>query len=278
MKYLNLGCAARFHPDWENVDFSPAAPNVRAHDLRDGIPYPDGTFDVVYHSHVLEHFSKHAAPVFLRECYRVLSPGGVMRVAVPDLERIARLYLEALEKASRGILGWEANYEWMLLEMYDQAVRESSGGSCGEYYSRDPIPNWDFIYERVGAEAKAAHDWVRASRQASQNGPAGLGSRLKYALRNPAKFLRHKLARVFLSEKDYHALQIGQFRMQGEVHQWMYDSYSLSRLLRASGFRNPQQRGPKESLIPNWTEFHLDTATDGSTHKPDSLWMEATRP
>jgi SAM-dependent methyltransferase len=278
MKYLNLGCGGRFHPDWENVDFSPVAPNVRAHDLRNGIPYPDGTFDVVYNSHVLEHFSKHAAPAFLRECYRVLSPGGVLRVAVPDLERIARLYLEALEKASLGIPKWQANYEWMLLELYDQAVRQCSGGSCGEYYSQDPIPNWDFIYERVGSEAEAGLDWVRASQRTNQNEPVRLRSKLDYVLHNPTKFLRHKLAKFLLSEEDYQALQIGQFRMQGEVHQWMYDSYSLSRLLCASGFRNPQQRGPKESLIPNWTEFHLDTATDGSTHKPDSLWMEATRP
>jgi predicted SAM-dependent methyltransferase len=131
-RLLNLGCGRRFHPEWENLDYSPAAASVCRHDLRDGIPYPDGSFDVVYHSHVLEHFSKQTAPNFLAECYRVLRPGGVIRVAVPDLETIARIYLEALEKVSQGIPGWAKNYEWMVLEMYDQAVRECSLGAFKE--------------------------------------------------------------------------------------------------------------------------------------------------
>src|SRR6185437_7104009 len=72
MRALNLGCGGRFQPDWENLDFAPASAAVRAHDLQKGIPFPDGTFDVVYHSHVLEHFPKQFAPSFLRECHRVL--------------------------------------------------------------------------------------------------------------------------------------------------------------------------------------------------------------
>jgi predicted SAM-dependent methyltransferase len=162
MKCLNLGCGGRFHPEWDNLDFFSHAPEVRAHDLRKGIPYPDQTFDVVYHSHLLEHFSKEQALIFLKECHRVLKTGGVIRVAVPDLEAIARLYLEALQKASQGSSRWAENYDWMMLEMYDQAVREHSGGSCNEYFSQNPIPNWDFVHERVGAEADAALAFVRA--------------------------------------------------------------------------------------------------------------------
>jgi predicted SAM-dependent methyltransferase len=53
----------------------------------------------VYYSHLLEHFPKHEAQGFTQECYRVLKPRGIIRVAVPDLERIARMYLQALERA-----------------------------------------------------------------------------------------------------------------------------------------------------------------------------------
>lgn len=95
MKLLNLGCGSRFHPAWVNIDTAPAEPSVVAHDLREGIPFPDAEFDAVYHSHVLEHFPKRSAGPFLAECLRVLRPGGILRVAVPDLERIARGYLEA---------------------------------------------------------------------------------------------------------------------------------------------------------------------------------------
>ncbi len=277
VRCLNLGCGHRFHLDWENVDFSSTGPGVRAYDLRKGIPYPDATFDVVYHSHLLEHFPKESAPVFLGECHRVLKPRGVIRVVVPDLETIVRLYLEALEKASHGVPGLAENYNWMLLEMYDQAVREHSGGSCNEYYSQNPIPNWDFVHERVGAEADAALAFVRAAaRQAGQ--PVRFQSKLGYILRNPGKFLQNRLAKLFLNKEDYKALKIGKFRRQGEVHLWMYDTYSLAQLLRSAGFRNPQRRQPNESQIPNWKEFHLDAAIDGRAHKPDSLYMEAVKP
>ncbi len=57
--------------------------------MRQGIPFPDRSFDVVYHSHVLEHLSKSEASKFLKECSRVLRPQGVLRVVVPDLEEIA---------------------------------------------------------------------------------------------------------------------------------------------------------------------------------------------
>jgi SAM-dependent methyltransferase len=277
MNYLNLGCGRRFHPGWVNLDFSPVAPNVRAHDLRKGIPYPDETFDVVYHSHVLEHLSKWDAPTFLRECRRVLRPGGLIRIAVPDLEQIARLYLEALEKASHGMPGWAENYDWMLLEMYDQAVREYPGGSCNAFYSQDSIPNWDFVYRRVGAEAEVALAYIRATtRQDSQ--AVQSSSKLRYIFRNPWKFVQHRLLKLLLSKDDYKALRIGRFRKQGEIHEWMYDAYSLARLLREAGFHNPQRCGATESQIPNWAQYCLDNESDGAPYKPDSMYMEALKP
>jgi len=246
--------------------------------LRKGVPYPDAAFDVVYHSHLLEHFSKESATVFLGECYRVLKPGGVIRVVVPDLEAIVRLYLEALEKAAQGVPGWAENYDWMLLEMYDQAVREQSGGSCNEYYRQEPIPNWDFVYGRVGAEAEAAIAYVRALSKESHDQNATWGSRLRFVLTHPRAVMENRILRLLLSRDDYEAFQVGRFRRGGEVHRWMYDAYSLARLLRGVGFSNPMPCKPSESLMPNWADYRLDVGADGKTHKPDSLFMEASKP
>lgn len=60
-------------------------------DLRFGIPFPDGSVTSIYASHLLEHLDFGQGQALLRECMRVLVPGGVISVAVPD----ARLYLEA---------------------------------------------------------------------------------------------------------------------------------------------------------------------------------------
>jgi len=95
MTLLNLGCGQRFHPDWMNIDFVSHAPEVMAHDLTTGIPVPDNSADAVYHSHVLEHFSKSNGAAFIQECFRVLKPGGVLRVVVPDLEALALQYVQA---------------------------------------------------------------------------------------------------------------------------------------------------------------------------------------
>jgi len=75
LRMLNLGCGKRFHPDWVNVDFCASAPEVLACDLSQGLPFPDADFDVVYHSHVLEHFPRPHGLGFLCECRRVLKPG-----------------------------------------------------------------------------------------------------------------------------------------------------------------------------------------------------------
>jgi hypothetical protein len=86
------------------------------------------------------------------------------------------------------------------------------------------------------------------------------------------------LAPLFFGSAGARAIKIGQFRLAGEVHQWMYDRYSLAHLMLAAGFVDPIQQSAKNSLIPQWTSFNLDTLPDGNVRKPDSLFMEATKP
>ena len=56
------------------------------HDLRKGIPFTDASADNIFSSHFLEHLSRSDGCQLLTECYRVLKPGGTLRVGVPDLE------------------------------------------------------------------------------------------------------------------------------------------------------------------------------------------------
>jgi SAM-dependent methyltransferase len=280
--YLNLGCGQRLHPRWVNIDITSGTPGVVRHDLRKGIPFPDESCGAVYHSHLLEHLPKEQALAFLRECHRVLQPGGIVRAAVPDLEQIVRCYLSCLEqmpKAQDSESG--SNYEWILLELYDQAVRTQSGGQIARYLSQPSIPNFDFVIQRVGwsavsyfhnQPARSYRDRMQAFIQ-----QRGLFLALQRIALRLVTTLRDNALKVLL-RSDFEKLQLGRFRSSGEIHQWMYDRYSLKMLLEQAGFFHIRTCKASESEIRNWPEYCLDTDADGRVYKPDSLYMEATTP
>jgi predicted SAM-dependent methyltransferase len=267
--FLNLGCGSRFHPAWTNLDIQPSSAAVRRWDLQKELPFPNESFDVVYHSHVLEHFSKVDGLIFLKRCLRVLRRGGIIRVAVPDLERIARLYIEALDKSLNGDPVWRERYEWILLEMYDQTVRNYSGGEMLAYMQRDPMPEREFVAARMGCELTA--NAAPPPKSASAKGR-------DYSLNALRGCFSRRLARLALGPEGLRAYDVGRFRLSGEIHNWMYDQYSLAALLERAGFSSPRQVQAAESTIPGWSGYNLDTQPDGSVYKPDSLYMEALRP
>lgn len=281
MRYVNLGCGNHYHPDWINIDIASNTPDVITHDLSRGIPLPEASCDVVYHSHVLEHFRQVDALPFMQECYRVLRPGGIVRVATPDLERICRVYLEKLEIALSGDVVSTHDYEWIMLEMYDQTVREQSGGRMLNYLRQNPLVNEMFIYQRIG---QVGRNLVHTLRKTQSNSPRQIWlDRLKRTgWHLPILVLNHIrdriLARWLLGSEGMRALLIGRFRLAGEVHHWMYDRYSLAKLMLVVGFQDPIQQSATSSLIAQWESFNLDTSSNGVEYKPDSLFMEAIKP
>ena len=276
-KYLNLGCGSRYHPDWINIDIAPQGPEVIRHDLSRGIPLPDASCDVVYHTAVLEHLRPADASAFLMECFRVLKPGGVVRVGVPDLEIICQLYLSRLAASLKGDQEAAHDYDWIMLELYDQAIREKGGGGMLDYLRQYPLPNEAFVYERIGEEGRQLVQALRKQESHSQPALPSFLHRLRRGFRSLPEVAKRRRAQWLLGADDKRALEIGRFRLAGEVHQWMYDRYSLARLLRLTGFHDPQLQGAGTSRIRNWTSFHLDTLPDGQVIKPDLFFMEAIK-
>lgn len=238
----NLGCGVRHHPDWLNVDFHGDNETVVTWDLRTPLPLPAASCDVVYSSHVIEHFDRQGAREFLLECRRLLVPGGIIRVVAPDLEALARSYISRLDAARRGEAGAADEYEWAMIELIDQMVRHRSGGEMRRHWSLPEVPAEDFVARRVGTEYHRARATCKGS------------------------------------EPDLTPLEaeaLGRFRLSGEVHQWMYDSYSLAVLLASCGFSEVQSCTPIGSRIDGFAEYGLDSLPDGSPYKPDSFFMEA---
>lgn len=123
---VNLGCGLTVAPGWINVDASLNALFSRApvwllnflysasganryftreeycrllaehrfvfHDLARGLPFSDESVDVFYSSHFLEHLFHTDAIRLLKQAYAALRPGGVIRIAIPDLAYAVHLY------------------------------------------------------------------------------------------------------------------------------------------------------------------------------------------
>lgn len=122
---LNIGCGLTAPDGWINIDSSlnawlakrpmikgllrstrllpastldiPWPSNITILDITRKLPYPNGSVLHVYSSHLLEHLFRDQAAKLLRECHRVMVPGGIIRIIVPDLREAALKYLESLQ-------------------------------------------------------------------------------------------------------------------------------------------------------------------------------------
>jgi SAM-dependent methyltransferase len=265
-RLLNIGCGGIVHTDWVNLDVVSVAAGVITHDLRRNFPFADGRFDAVYGSHVLEHLEPLAAARLLRDCHRILKPGGIARIVVPDLEAIARLYLESLGDALAGGADARCRYEWAMLELYDQAVRVAPGGAMLNYLRNvSDEHHARFIASRIGDEALAPPA-TRLPRRV----------RLARAVAALRRLAARASAFLFLGSEGLEAIREGLFRRTGEVHRWMYDRYSMQHDLEAAGFVDVQVRVADESLIPGFAAYGFETRS-GRPRKPDSLYVEGRK-
>lgn len=208
VKKINLGCGPVGKDDWINIDwgilaFLHASPlflrflmtlrllppeysvrwpgNLMLRDCRRKLPFSDSSVDYIYTSHFLEHLKRFEAEKVLKECFRVLTNNGIIRVVVPDLEIILKKYTE-----------------------------------------RDKQFFLDLFYKE--------------DRKAAENFPlADMLSDVFYPDEN-------KLQQNYLKK-------ISSFFIR--PHLWMYDSDSLTRLLKTSGFSVVEKMRFRKGSVPD---------------------------
>lgn len=293
--FVNLGCGRAWHPLWINVD-QVASEHVIAGDITKPLSFEDSTIDAVYASHVYEHLDLGQAERFLAEILRVLKPGGIVRLVVPDLENIATAYLSALETVR-----WDSSelnvqrYEWLVLELLDQLVRHEAGGEMLKRLLADDIDR-EFIQHRSGDEFNAlfdAIDTMKQRRLLEKLQKANIDSALTNAA-HPLHWVRrvpgisllrelHNRTRTFLSGPRRRRPEGPASKTvasnTGELHKWMYDSFSLARAVTQAGFVNVRCCPFNVSTIPGWDYFALDALANDPTRprKPHSLYLEGEK-
>jgi predicted SAM-dependent methyltransferase len=91
---LNLGSADDHIPGWVGIDLLRPGRKLDLYwDLRRGLPFKRHSVDAIAAEHLFEHLTFDQGVALMRECLRVLAPGGVLRISVPDLERYVASYL-----------------------------------------------------------------------------------------------------------------------------------------------------------------------------------------
>lgn len=88
---LHLGSGTVSLDSWVNIDLETPQADVHL-DITGGLPFPAGAARLIYHEHVMEHITVEQGAFCLRDWFRLLEPGGVLRVATPDLQYVIERY------------------------------------------------------------------------------------------------------------------------------------------------------------------------------------------
>jgi hypothetical protein len=94
----------------------------------------------VYHSHLLEHLDKDIAKIFLLEVRRVLKPGSIQRIVVPDLEKACRDYISHIS-ISENNYNEASNHDSYVAVIIEQSVRREASGTSQQKPLRRFIEN-----------------------------------------------------------------------------------------------------------------------------------------
>ncbi len=195
MKILNLGCGTKTSdkPGVINIDWSiylrlkrrkilipvlslfikgerlerfiSLPDNIMVHNLAKGIPFDSNSVDVVYHSHMLEHLDRCGAEKFLFEVKRVLKPGGIHRIVVPDLEKSCMAYISHISACETNPDNSD-NHDSYIAALLEQSVRREAFGTSrqnpfrrftenlilGDARRRGETHQW--MYDRINLKVK----------------------------------------------------------------------------------------------------------------------------
>ena len=102
---LHIGGGWHRLDGWLNTDIE-LIPGVMRMDAAQTFPFANETFQFAYSEHMIEHISQENGARMLKECYRALRHGGVIRVTTPDLAVLLRLHDKNLSDIQKKYLDW----------------------------------------------------------------------------------------------------------------------------------------------------------------------------
>lgn len=142
---LHLGCGKRHIPGFVHVDQSTFPHVDHVQDIRDLKNFADGSASLVYACQVIEYFDREEVVPVLQEWLRVLAPGGILRLSVPNFAVLAKLY-----QAGIGL-------DWFLGTLYGR-IPDGQGGHIYHRTTYDE-PSLKKLLESLGMVDVRLWDW-----------------------------------------------------------------------------------------------------------------------
>jgi len=112
IKKLHIGCGGHLFPGWLNSDIVKEKLDVIYLDASQKFPIVSGSFDYIFSEHVFEHLNFRGQINYLKECFRILKPGGKIRIATPNVLFLIELFNDNKSLTQKNYIEW--NYRTFL--------------------------------------------------------------------------------------------------------------------------------------------------------------------
>lgn len=146
VRKLQIGCGFHLLEDWLNTDYLPVNYEAIMLDATKSFPFPDNSFDYIYSEHMIEHISFTNGLYMLAECFRIMKPGGTIRIATPDFQFLIDLYQnnQSLSPIQDKYLSWMR--DWM-----NQRTVNSAPYKGSIFIINNFVRDWghEFIYDEA---------------------------------------------------------------------------------------------------------------------------------
>lgn len=138
VRCLQIGAGPTSASGWLRTDLMPSQPGCVYLNALERFPIPDESFDYVHSEHMIEHVPFFGGRAMLAECYRILRPGGRIRIATPDLARLIGLYGRDNDGVAQ-----------RLIELCAQGVYKSAECAKPIFAINNTFHNWghQFLYD-----------------------------------------------------------------------------------------------------------------------------------
>jgi len=138
---LHIGTGTTYLPGWINVDvFSFVNADVYSNAMN--LPYERESFDLIYSSHVLEHFNRHMILAVLGHWRSLLRPEGILRLSVPDFKAICEYYSKT--KSLKPVTGLLYGGQKHLLDVHHICFDKATLLSCLSSVGFQIVREWDW--------------------------------------------------------------------------------------------------------------------------------------